>query len=43
MLTPTFQEALKMLPREQWPEIAVEKINGPILMFSGSDNQVCPH
>jgi len=42
VLTPSFQEALKMLAREQWPEIAVEKINGPILMFSGSNDQMWP-
>jgi uncharacterized protein len=42
VMTPTFHEALKMIDREQWPEIAVEKINGPILMFSGSDDQMWP-
>lgn len=42
VLTPTFHQAMAMLPREQWPEIEVEKINGPILMFSGSDDQMWP-
>ena len=42
VLTPTFHAAMKMRAREEWPEIAVEKTNGPILMFSGSDDQMWP-
>ena len=42
VLTPTFHAAMKMRAREEWPEIAVEKPNGPILMFSGSDDQMWP-
>ncbi len=41
-LTPTFVHALKACAREQWTEIAVENINGPILMLSGSDDQMWP-
>jgi dienelactone hydrolase len=42
VLTPTFKKAMSMLAREQWPEIEVEKTRGPILMFSGSDDQMWP-
>jgi len=42
VLTPTFHKAMSMRPREEWPEIEVEKTNGPILMFSGSDDQMWP-
>jgi dienelactone hydrolase len=42
VLTPTFHAALNSMERDKWPEIAVEKINGPILMFSGSDDQMWP-
>jgi dienelactone hydrolase len=41
-LTPTFHKAMSMRPREEWPEIEVEKTAGPILMFSGSDDQMWP-
>jgi dienelactone hydrolase len=33
---------MTMLAREQWPEIEVEKTAGPILMLSGSDDQMWP-
>ncbi len=42
VLTPTFHAAMEMLPRKEWPEIEVEKSSGPILMFSGSDDQMWP-
>jgi dienelactone hydrolase len=42
VLTPTFHKAMTMLAREQWPEIEVEKTAGPILMLSGSDDQMWP-
>src|SRR5258708_2329887 len=42
VLTPSFHAAMKMLPRGEWPEIEVEKIRGPILMMSGSDDQMWP-
>ncbi len=42
VLTPSFHAAMKMRAREEWPEIAVEKIHGPVLMFSGSDDQMWP-
>jgi dienelactone hydrolase len=42
VLTPTFHKAMSMRAREKWPEIEVEKTNGPILMFSGSDDQMWP-
>jgi len=42
VLTPTFHHAMGMRSREEWPEIEVEKTNGPILMFSGSDDQMWP-
>lgn len=42
VLTPTFHKAMSMRAREEWPEIEVEKTNGPILMFSGSDDQMWP-
>jgi dienelactone hydrolase len=42
VLTPTFHKAMTLLPREQWPEIEVEKTAGPILMLSGSDDQMWP-
>jgi dienelactone hydrolase len=41
VLAPSFLEALKSRAPEQ-AEIAVEKINGPVLMFSGSDDQMWP-
>jgi len=40
--TPLFHAAMRLRAREEWPEIEVEKINGPILMFSGSDDQMWP-
>ncbi len=42
VLTPTFHAAMKLRAREEWPEIEVEKTRGPILMFSGSDDQMWP-
>ena len=42
VLTPSFHAAMKMLSRDEWPEIEVENINGPILMMSGSDDQMWP-
>ena len=42
VLTPTFHKAMSMRPREEWPEIEVEKTHGPILMISGSDDQMWP-
>jgi dienelactone hydrolase len=42
VLTPTFHKAMTMLAREQWPEIEVEKSAGPILMLSGSADQMWP-
>jgi dienelactone hydrolase len=42
VLTPSFHAAMKLRGREQWPEIEVEKVNGPILMLSGSDDQMWP-
>ncbi len=42
VLTPTFHASMKMLARAQWPEIEVEKTRGPILMMSGSDDQMWP-
>jgi len=42
VLMPTFHKAMSMRAREEWPEIAVEKTHGPILMFSGSDDQMWP-
>lgn len=42
VLTPSFHAAMKMLPRNEWPEIEVENIHGPILMMSGSDDQMWP-
>lgn len=42
VLTPTFHKAMSMRRRAEWPEIEVEKTNGPILMFSGSDDQMWP-
>ena len=42
VLTPSFHAAMGLRAREEWPEIEVEKINGPILMFSGSDDQMWP-
>ena len=40
-LTPGFHKALEGT-RDPTTEIAVEKINGPVLMFSGSDDQMWP-
>ncbi|HLI80478.1 MAG TPA: acyl-CoA thioesterase/bile acid-CoA:amino acid N-acyltransferase family protein [Candidatus Binataceae bacterium] len=42
VLTPTFHKSMSMMAREEWPEIEVERTNGPILMFSGSDDQMWP-
>ncbi len=42
VLTPSFHKAMSMRARAEWPEIAVEKINGPVVMFSGSDDQMWP-
>jgi dienelactone hydrolase len=42
VMTPTFHASMKMLARDQWPEIEVEKTRGPILMLSGSDDQMWP-
>jgi dienelactone hydrolase len=40
--TPLFHAAMKVCARAEWPEIAVEKTRGPILMLSGSDDQMWP-
>ncbi len=42
VLTPTFHASMKMRARAEWPEIEVEKTRGPILMMSGSDDQMWP-
>ena len=42
VLTPTFHAAMKLRARAEWPEIEVEKTRGPILMLSGSDDQMWP-
>ena len=41
-LTPWFLECLKNRESAARAEIAVEKIGGPVLMFSGSDDQMWP-
>lgn len=41
-LTPWFLECLKNRESAQRAAIAVEKINGPVLMFSGTDDQMWP-
>ena len=41
-LTPWFVESLKNRASIERSSIAVEKINGPVLMFSGSDDQMWP-
>jgi dienelactone hydrolase len=41
-LTPWFLECLKNRESAQSAAIAVEKINGPVLMFSGTDDQMWP-
>jgi dienelactone hydrolase len=40
--TPLFHAAMKVCARAEWPEIEVEKTRGPILMLSGSDDQMWP-
>jgi dienelactone hydrolase len=40
--TPWFLESLKAAPRVEEAEIAVERINGPVLMISGKDDQMWP-
>jgi dienelactone hydrolase len=41
-LTPWFRECLKNQSSVEQAAIAVEKINGPVLMFSGTDDQMWP-
>jgi dienelactone hydrolase len=41
-LTPWFLECLKNRESAEGAAIAVEKINGPVLMFSGTDDQMWP-
>lgn len=41
-LTPWFTESIKNVESVQRSAIAVERINGPVLMFSGSDDQMWP-
>ncbi len=41
-LTPWFLECLKNRESAERAAIAVEKINGPVLMFSGTDDQMWP-
>src|SRR5580698_4472113 len=40
--TPLFHTAMKLCARDAWAEIAVEETRGPILMLSGSDDQMWP-
>ncbi|HEY6418643.1 MAG TPA: acyl-CoA thioesterase/bile acid-CoA:amino acid N-acyltransferase family protein [Candidatus Binataceae bacterium] len=41
-LTPWFLESMKNRESAERAAIAVEKINGPVLMFSGTDDQMWP-
>ncbi len=42
VLTPWFLESMKNRESAERAAIAVEKINGPVLMFSGTDDQMWP-